>query len=107
MRKFLILLTIICSSTTILFAQEKPSGETAKSYIGYLASDALEGRDTGTPGYEKAARWVAEKFKNWGLEPAGDNGSYFQKFPFEYHKDEFEYPKLMIGNRIFFIVSSF
>ncbi len=101
-RQFFFLLIIICSLTIIMFAQEKPSGETAKSFVSYLASDALEGRDTGTPGHEKAARWVAERFKSWGLEPAGENGTYFQKFPFEYHKDKFEYPKLMIGNRIFY-----
>ena len=99
---FFILLIISCSSTAILFAQGKPSGESAKSYVAYLASDALEGRDTGTPGHEQAARWVVEKFKNWGLEPAGENGTYFQKFPFQYHKDKFDYPKLIIGPRIFY-----
>lgn len=102
LRQLFFLLIIVCSSTTLFFAQEKPGGALAKSYVDYLASDDLEGRDTGTPGYEKAARWVAEKFKSWGLAPAGEDSSYFQKFPFEYHKDEFDYPKLVIGNRTFY-----
>lgn|GEM_PF-71433 len=86
---------------TVGFAQQQVSGEAAKSYVAYLASDALEGRDTGTPGFERAANWVAEQFKNWGLMPAGDNGSYFQSFPFSYLKTEIELPKLMVGKRAF------
>jgi aminopeptidase YwaD len=102
LQSILIFLTILYISSTALLSQEKPDGEAAKSYVAYLASDALEGRDTGTPGYEKAAKWVAEKFKSWGLEPAGENNTYFQKFPFQFHKDEFDYPKLIIGNRTFY-----
>ncbi|UCE07087.1 MAG: M20/M25/M40 family metallo-hydrolase [bacterium] len=98
----LIFLTFFYTPSTSLISQEKPDGEAAKSYVAYLASDALEGRDTGTPGYEKATKWVAEKFKSWGLEPAGENDTYFQKFPFKFHKDEFDYPKLIIGNRTFY-----
>jgi len=86
----------------ILKSQEKPSGENANKFVTYLASEALEGRDTSTPGFEKAAKWVAENFKNWGLEPAGNSGTYFQEFPFEYYKDEFELPKLIIGKREFY-----
>ncbi len=93
---------LIIISGSILLSQEKPTGEAAKSYVTYLASDALEGRDTGTSGYEKAANWVAEKFKSWGLTPAGDNGTYFQEFPFTYYKNEFDYPKLNVGKRDFY-----
>jgi Zn-dependent M28 family amino/carboxypeptidase len=46
-----------------------------------LASDAFEGRAPGQPGGEKAAKYIADAFKAAGLEPAGDNGSYFQKVP--------------------------
>ena len=45
----------------------------------YLSSDAMEGRDTGSPGYERAARYVADRFRKAGLVPAGDNGTYFQR----------------------------
>jgi microsomal dipeptidase-like Zn-dependent dipeptidase len=85
-----------------LLSQEKPSGETALSYVEYLASDALKGRDTGTPGYEKAVRYVAEHYEKWGLEPAGDNGTYVQEFPFAYHQYQFEIPQLVIEKRAFY-----
>lgn len=43
-----------------------------------LSSDAMEGRDTGSPGYDRAAAFVAEKFQAAGLQPAGDAGTFFQ-----------------------------
>lgn len=36
-----------------------------------LSSDAMEGRATGTPGHERAALWVAERFAALGLRPLG------------------------------------
>ena len=54
-------------------------GDRTKTYVAHLASDALEGRATCTEGYRKAADWVAENFKQWGLKPAGENGTYFQE----------------------------
>jgi hypothetical protein len=60
----------------------RADGQKIKSYIEFLASDALEGRQTLTPGYQKAADYVAARFKEWGLKPSGDGGtSYFQKVP--------------------------
>jgi Zn-dependent M28 family amino/carboxypeptidase len=47
-------------------------------HIKVLASPAYEGRLTGSPGYYKAARYVAGKFKAAGLKPGGDAGTYFQ-----------------------------
>jgi Zn-dependent M28 family amino/carboxypeptidase len=46
-----------------------------------LSSDAMEGRDIGSPGHQRAQDWVAARFKAAGLKPAGDNGGYFQTFP--------------------------
>jgi hypothetical protein len=43
-----------------------------------LSSDAMEGRETFTPGIEKAAAFIAEEFKRAGLPGAGDNGGYLQ-----------------------------
>ncbi len=45
--------------------------------MAFLSSDALEGRDTGTRGYDIAARYVAANFERLGVEPAGDEGTYF------------------------------
>ena len=46
-----------------------------------LSSDAMGGRDVGSVGHDRAGRWVADRLKAAGLEPAGDNGSYFQRIP--------------------------
>lgn len=43
-----------------------------------LSNDAMEGRDTGSAGYDRAAALVAERWRRAGLRPAGDNGSWFQ-----------------------------
>jgi len=44
-----------------------------------LSNDSMEGRDTGSPGYERAAAYLAGRFRAAGLVPAGDGGSYFQR----------------------------
>lgn len=44
-----------------------------------LSGDDMEGRDTGSPAYQRAADYVAKRFKAAGLKPAGDNGTYFQQ----------------------------
>jgi len=46
-----------------------------------LSNDAMEGRDTGSAAYQRAADYVAKRFKSAGLKPAGENGSYFQPVP--------------------------
>jgi len=51
-----------------------------KQHASYLASDELEGRKPGTTGNELAAQYVARQFATIGLQPLGDNGTYFQKF---------------------------
>ena len=52
------------------------------SYVEYLASDALEGRNTGSDGHKKAADYLASQFVQAGLKPAGENGSFIQPVPF-------------------------
>jgi Zn-dependent M28 family amino/carboxypeptidase len=51
------------------------------AHVQYLADDKLEGRLTGSEGYRKAADYVAARFKEYGLEPAGTDG-YFQPVHF-------------------------
>jgi hypothetical protein len=46
-----------------------------------LSNDAMEGRDTGSAAYQRAAEYVAGRFKAAGLRPAGDGGGYFQSVP--------------------------
>ncbi len=49
-----------------------------QEHMAYLASDELEGREPGTPGYDAAANYVAEQFAEIGLAPGADDGGYFQ-----------------------------
>ena len=49
--------------------------------VRHLAGDALEGRETGTRGYRRASAYVAERFRQAGLQPGGDDGSWFQRVP--------------------------
>src|SRR5919199_1018902 len=51
------------------------------THVEYLASDQLQGRDVGSPGFEKAAAYVAEQFERAGLQP-GAEGTYFQRVQF-------------------------
>ena len=53
-------------------------------YVKELASDKYAGRLTGTEEYNASAEWVASHFKDWGIAPVGDNGTYFQAFPIPY-----------------------
>lgn len=48
-----------------------------------LSGDAMEGRDTGSAGYDRAAAYVADRFAAAGLTPAGDDGDWFQPIDFE------------------------
>lgn len=48
-----------------------------------LSGDDMEGRDTGSPGYDRAASYVADRFASAGLRPAGDGGTYFQRIAFD------------------------
>lgn len=59
--------------------------QAAWSYIKKLAGETMLGRKSGHPGHELAEQYIAAKFKEWDLEPAGDNGSYFQEFSVEYN----------------------
>lgn len=50
-----------------------------RDYLSFVASDEMEGRDTPSRGLDTTAKFIATMLSRWGLTPAGDNGSYFQK----------------------------
>ncbi|OOQ61236.1 M28 family peptidase [Mucilaginibacter pedocola] len=56
------------------------TAEDAKKHLSIIASDEFEGRETGKPGAEKAANYIADHFKKLGLQ-APVNGSYFLDVP--------------------------
>jgi hypothetical protein len=51
-----------------------------RTKIGILADDSMLGRDTPSPGLERAAAYVTAEFRRLGLRPAGDSGTYVQRF---------------------------
>jgi Zn-dependent M28 family amino/carboxypeptidase len=63
-------------------ARPDPDGSAWWSHIEVLASNAYEGRLTGSPGYERAAKYVADQFAKAGLKPAGDKGGWLQRVEF-------------------------
>jgi hypothetical protein len=97
LRRFLSPILSIAISVAALAQQPAsqiaPSAERLRVHITYLASDALEGRRTGTPGAEGAAQFIAGEFVRLGLKPGspsaraprtgGDAQSRFlQRFPY-------------------------
>ena len=87
-RSSAVLLLLVAASAR---AQTAPHANTSaaisaadvKARIGYLASDAMKGRDTPSPGLEAAAAYIANEFKSLGLQPAGDSGTFIQRWPYE------------------------
>lgn len=57
--------------------------QTIKDGTATLSSPEMEGRGTMQPGGDKAANWIADRFKSLGLKPLGDKGSYLQKIDFK------------------------
>ena len=71
----------------ILIACEAPQKNTAdiraediKAHVSFLASDSLAGREAGTAYEAIAANYIADRLRDYGLEPAGDNDTFFQEF---------------------------
>src|SRR5258708_10794460 len=73
MRKVLILALVLTLTLTAALAQQPsastPSVNRLQQIIAYLASDALEGRRTGSPGANDAAHYIAGEFSLLGLRP--------------------------------------
>ena len=59
-----------------------PSIEELNAHVAHLASDALAGRRAGTPGAERAARYIVGALSEAGLEPAPGYPTYLQTFEF-------------------------
>ncbi|WP_426258272.1 M28 family metallopeptidase [Sphingomonas sp. DC1600-2] len=75
---------IALASASAGLAQDAPLPDdqaAMKAHVLFLASDALRGREAGSPEYRIAAEYVAAQFFAAGLKPAGDAGSYIQKVP--------------------------
>jgi hypothetical protein len=72
------------SDQALLEVMHSITSQTLYDYLQALVSEKFGGRLTGTPEYGLAAQWVSSLLKKWGVEPAGDNGTYLQAFPNPY-----------------------
>lgn len=83
MKAVLYVLTIMLSfgwvSQTLAQSAATP-GQRLDYDIKYLASDELEGREPGSKGIELAAQYIISTWKEFGVAPGGDNGTYRQDF---------------------------
>ncbi len=93
----IIILIVVATSLAVQFA-DKPrdfngelldiagmiDGELAFKHVEVLAGDYYEGRFAGTAKTNEAAHYIAGKFHEYGLEPFGNNGTYFETFNVDY-----------------------
>lgn len=61
---------------------DQSRGQAWWGHIRVLADDSMKGRQTGSGEYLKAAGYVVDQFKAWGLKPAGVNGTWYQPVRF-------------------------
>ena len=85
-KRFTTLIAILLSiSLAAIAQQQEPTAERLQQHVTYLASDALDGRRTGSAGANEAARYMMREFSRLGLRPAATASSvagYRQSFPY-------------------------
>ena len=95
----LVLITTLSLAQPVTFAQRQTSkakvtttaallaargGDTIsaaqlRTYLSFIASDEMEGRDTPSRGLDTVAKFLALNLARWGFKPYGDDGTFFQK----------------------------
>lgn len=85
--------TVACAQTakraTATAAAPEITEASVREILTALASDSMNGRRSASPDELKAAQYIGEQLKSYGIEPAGDNGTYLQtaKFTFTSRRD--------------------
>ncbi len=77
---------------------DEARGQQWWAHVRALADPAMKGRQTGSTEYLKAADYVVGQFKQWGLKPAGANGTWFQSVRFDVERVIAEKSSLAIVN---------
>jgi hypothetical protein len=85
------------SRPTIQRAVETISATHFRAGVGALSDDSMRGRDTPSPELEKTALWVAAEFRRLHLRPAGDQGSYLQRFQLRRSRPDSAYALTVTG----------
>lgn len=87
---FILLIALSCK-------QEAVKPVSLQEDVAFLASDNLSGRETGTPYEKQAAAYLADRFKDLGLEPKGSIG-YMQEFSFKPSSNPHQQVELVEGS---------
>lgn len=74
-------IALLAASSVPALAAPDISVNTLKSVTKMLSSDEFEGRAPTTPGEDKSIAYIAGRLEALGLQPGGDNGSWFQNVP--------------------------
>ena len=72
----------IAQSGDLQALAETFDAERAYEHITTLTEESLQGRLAGSPGAQAAGDYIAKRFSQYGLQPVGDGGTFFQEFPF-------------------------
>jgi hypothetical protein len=76
----LLLLLTVQAPGSLQQAVQTISPDDIRRRIGIIADDSMRGRDTPSPGLEKAAAYIAREFRRFGLKPGGDRGTFLQRY---------------------------
>ncbi|MDE1466280.1 M28 family peptidase [Aurantiacibacter sp. D1-12] len=82
MKKLTVLAALAASVLAAPVAAQEAMTDRAvlENDVRVLADDAMEGREAGTDGYDRAAQYVAGRYAEIGLTPGGDDGGWYQSF---------------------------
>lgn len=69
-----------CAGPRNPYSNQEITVNELKYHVGFLASDSLQGRGSGTEGNNIAAEYLEKEIQSYGLKPAGVGGTYFQPF---------------------------
>ncbi len=106
---FILFIVFIILSFSETFGQKtdiRVDGQNIKNLIAYMANDKYLGRKPLTPQFRELCEWAKNNFESWGLEPGGDNGTFFQAVPLSGRRSDYAFctgtPRMIIDNREFF-----
>ncbi len=68
-------------STAVTRAAATITPQDVRRRINIIADDSMGGRNTPSPGLDKAARYIASEFQRLGLKPGGDSGTFLLRYP--------------------------
>jgi hypothetical protein len=82
-------------------AVEEITAKQLSDYLYFIASDAMEGRDTPSRGLDVTAEFLKMNLSRWGFKPAGDNGTFFQKIALRRDSIDAASTKLSVDGKTF------